>query len=390
MRLAAMFARLTMFALLAASPAMAGEFKLGLQLDESATPIAREAALAGTARQRESCAAPDEKREDCALDLVAAADILAGAGLFDEAERSARMSAAIMERLRGRDHPDTGVVYGALGSILVRAGRYDAAEPVLRAALFGLEGQADADPELLADHRMNLGIVLAEQGRLEEAEPFLRGALALRRAKLAENRRGIATAWANLGVLLDRMGRYAEALDAHREGMKIRQQVLKPSDYDLGTSMLNIAETLARQQDAGRLLAEPYLRAGLMTREAVLNPGDPRTTLAQTMLAENLDAQGKRRAALELYALAYAGARVGSEPDSPLRIRTEWNLARLLIDSGTGLPVARMLYREAGRGVVARIDRAKEFDARARADLTRYRGVFAGEVRTAWALGGGG
>ncbi len=374
-------------ALIVAAPAAADEFKFGLQLDESATAIPRETVLAATAEARTNCTPATPPSEDCALGLVAAAEMLATAGLFDEAERAARIALTMMETLRGPAHEDTSVVRGMLGAVLLRGGRYDQAEPVLRVAAQTLQAGEGGDPELLADHLMNLGIVLAEQRRYADAEPALRRAIAVRQDKLPDNLLAIATARANLGVLLARMGRDRDALAEQQAALTIRRERLKGSHYDLGTSMLNLAELLARQPDAARLIAEPYLRAGLMTREAVLTPGDPRTTLAQTMLAENLDAQGKRTGALELYMLAYAGARETLSPDAPLRIRAAHNLARFLAANDTALPVARTLIREAATGALTRAARAQDFDERSRADLSQWRGVFAGNVAVAWRLG---
>ncbi|HEV7288999.1 tetratricopeptide repeat protein [Sphingomonas sp.] len=377
-----------LIAALIAVPAAADEFKFGLQLDESATAIPRETVLAATAEARTNCTPATPPSEHCALGLVAAAEMLATAGLFDEAERAARTALTMMEALRGPAHEDTSVVRGMLGAVLLRGGRYDQAEPVLRVAAQTLQAGQGGDPELLADHLMNLGIVLAEQRRYADAEPALRRAIAVRQDKLPDNLLAIATARANLGVLLARMGRNRDALAEQQAALTIRRERLKGSHYDLGTSMLNLAELLARQPDAARLIAEPYLRAGLMTREAVLIPGDPRTTLAQTMLAENLDAQGKRSGALELYMLAYAGARETLSPDAPLRIRAAQNLARFLAANDTALPVARTLIREAATGALTRAARAQDFDERSRADLSQWRGVFAGSVVVAWRLGG--
>jgi tetratricopeptide (TPR) repeat protein len=372
--------------LLLATPAAANEFKLGLSLDESATAITRDQALAATAPQRTRCLTAAEPTEDCAIELMAAGEMLGIAGAFAEAEAAGRRAVAIMVALRGASHEDTTVVQGALGTILLRAGRYREAEPVLRGALQGA-ASAEGDPEILSDHLMNLGIVLAEQARFAEAEALMRRALVVRLEKLPENVIAIATVRANLGALLDRMGRTADALVEHRAALTMRRDRLKAADYDLGTSMLNIAENFAKAGDASRLIAEPYLRAGLMTREFALVPGDPRTTLAQTMLGENLEGQGKAKGALEFYALAYAGSLAGSPADSPLRIRAEWNLARLLVANKVGLPMARTIYRQAAAGVMARIAAADDFDAGAREEVGRYRDVFAGQVRVAWGLG---
>lgn len=372
---------------LIATPAAADEFKFGLQLDETASALPRAAVLQATAEARTTCTPATPPSEDCALGLVAAAELLATAGLFDEAERAARTALTMMETLRGPAHEDTSVVRGTLGAVLLRGGRYGEAEPVLRVAAQTLQASATGDPELLADHLMNLGIVLAEQRRYADAEPALRRALAVRQEKLPENLLAIATARSNLGVLLARMGRDKDALDEQQAALGIRRERLKGSHYDLGTSMLNLAELFARRADGAQAIAEPYLRAGLMTREAVLIPGDPRTTLAQTMLAENLDAQGKRSGALEFYMLAYAGAREGLSPDAPLRIRAAHNLARFLAANNTGLPVARTLLREAASGVLTRTARAQDFDERSRGDLAQWRGVFAGGVAVAWRLG---
>lgn len=372
--------------LLLAAPAAADEFKLGLQLDESATALPRETALAATAASRSKCPATAPPSEDCALELVAAADILANSGLIDEAERAARQSLAMMEAVRGPTHADTSVVRSTLGAVLLRGGRYDAAEPVLRAALQSLQSSDAADPELLSDQLMNLGIVLAEQRRYAEAEPMLRRAIAVRTAKLPEDVRAIATARSNLGVLLARMGRDADALVEQQAALGIRREALKGSDYDFGTSMLNLGELFARRVDAVKAIAEPYLRAGLMSRETALLPGDPRTTLAQTMLAENLEAQGKAKDALEFYLLAYAGAREGLDQQAPLRIRATHNLARFLAVIRRGLPLSRTLFREASRGALARAERAPEFDDRTRADFDRWRGVFTDTVQLSWWL----
>lgn len=379
--------RLAPLLALIATPAAADEFKFGLQLDESGSALTRAALLQATADSRSNCTLATPPSEDCALGLVAAAELLATAGLFDEAERAARTALGMMETLRGPAHEDTSVVRGTLGAVLLRGGRYGEAEPVLRVAAQTLQAGEGGDPELLADHLMNLGIVLAEQRRYAEAEPALRRAVAVRQDKLPDNLLAIATARSNLGVLLARTGRDQEALAEQQAAFAIRRDRLRGSHYDLGTSMLNLAELLARQPDAARRIAEPYLRAGLMTREAVLPPGDPRTTLAQTMLAENLDAQGKRHGALELYMLAYAGARETLSPDAPLRIRAAHNLARFLAANATGLPVARTLLREASHGVLTRAARAQEFDESSRADLSQWRGVFAGGVAVAWRLG---
>lgn len=372
-----------------ATPAAADEFKFGLQLDENATALPRAAVLEATADSRTNCTPATPPSEDCALGLVAAAELLATAGLFDEAERAARIALTMMESLRGPAHEDTSVVRGTLGAVLLRGGRYGAAEPVLRVAAQTLQASESGDPELVSDHLMNLGIVLAEQRRYAEAEPALRRAIAVRQEKLPENLLAIATARSNLGVLLARMGRDKDALTEQQAALAIRRERLRGADYDLGTSMLNLAELFARQPDAARLIAEPYLRAGLMTRETRLTPGDPRTTLAQTMLAENLDAQGKRPGALELYLLAYAGARETLSPDTPLRIRAAHNLARFLAANNTALPVARTLIREASQGVLTRAARAQEFDERSRGDMAQWRGVLTGSVAVAWRLGGG-
>lgn len=372
--------------ILIASPALANEFKLGLQLDEGGTPHSRAVVLQATAPQRERCMTQADAGDDCAAELMAAGEMLATSGAFDDAEKVARRAVAIMERLYGPTHADTTVVRGALGTILLRAGRYREAEPVLRAAVQGMQVQADGDPELMSDHLMNHGIILAELMRFDEAEPVMRRALTLRIEKLPDNVKAIATVRANLGVLLDRSGRDEAALKEHQAALAIRRDVFKGTDYDLGTSMLNIGENFARRTDGSRAVAEPYLRAGLMSREFQLPPGDPRTTLAQSMLGENLEGQGKVKAALEFYVLAYAGARVGSSAESPLYIRAGWNLARLLTATSVGMPMARTLYREAIGGVLARQARAQDFDTAARDEMNRYRGVFAGQVRICWAL----
>ena len=84
---------------------------------------------------------------------------------------------------------------------------------------------------------------------------------------------------------------------------------------------------------------------------------------------------------------SFAETAPARSPDAPLRIRAAHNLARFLAANGTGLPVARTLLREAATGVLTRTARAPGFDESSRADLSQWRGVFAGGVAVAWRLG---
>ncbi len=394
MRLSTVFA-VALFAAILPTPVAASEFKPALRYEVRRnlgtellfTTLLRDRRLGARAAanaQTRICIR-EPLTQACGEKLIGAARMLARAGDMAGAEASVRASITVMTRIHGAEHPETRTAASVLGTVLIDAGRYREAEEVLRALLQAMQGRGETDTEPFADHAMNLAIVLAEQRGFVESEALFRNAVAVRERHATAHPLDLATARANLAVLLHRTGRYVEALVEHRAALTLRQRH-RADRYDIGTSMLNLAETAARMPDAGPLLAEVHFLQGSLELDSILSVGDPRRTAAQIEYAAFLDATGRSSEARKRLERAYLEARKVDDPANPLRIRTSWALGASLASTLRDRPKARTLLRDAGRGALDRVARAREFDERTRTDLDRYRGIFTGSVKLSWML----
>ncbi len=394
MRLPTVFA-VALFAAILPTPVAASEFKPALRYevrrnlgtDLVFTMLLRDRRMGAraTANAETRICIKEPLTQACGEKLIGAAHTLARAGDLEGAETTARAAITVMTRIHGAEHAETRAATSMLGTVLIDAGRYREAEEVLRALLQAMQGRGETDTEPFADHAMNLAIVLAEQRGFVESEALFRSAVAVRERHAAARPLDLATARANLAVLLHRTGRYAEALAEHRAALTLRQRH-HADRYDIGTSMLNLAETAARMPGAGPFLAEAHFLQASLELDFGLSLGDPRRTAAHIEYAAFLDATGRSGEARKRLERAYLEARRIDDPASPVRIRTSWALGASLATTQRDRPKARVLLRDAGRGALDRVARAREFDERTRTDLDRYRGIFTGSVKLSWML----
>lgn len=136
---------------------------------------------------------------------------------FSSAERVSREAVALLEELRGRNHPATTLGLLQLARICEQRGELEAAETLLRNALERQRswwGGRHAGPAVGLHH---LGSFLLRQGRPAEAEPLLREALQLRRALLHPRHRLLLQSLRALAELCAAQGRAEEAAGLQRE-----------------------------------------------------------------------------------------------------------------------------------------------------------------------------
>lgn len=209
--------------------------------------------------------------------------LLAGKGLYSEAEPVLRKMLDIEERLFGGKRYETAIGLHNLGTSLRLMNRSDEAEPLLRRSvdLFFAQGQ-ERHPE--ATKPVNaLVLVLMERHQWAEAEEWLRKALALDQESYGESHPTIALDLRQLALLFTSSGRALEAEPVIRRSLQICQKVFGVAHLKTARTIQVLAGVL---RDLGRTdEAEPLARKSLEIFEQVLGPDHPLTQSARKDLS---------------------------------------------------------------------------------------------------------
>ena len=205
--------------------------------------------------------------------------LLAGKGLYSEAEPILRKMLEIDERLFGGKRLETATGLHNLGTLLRLMHRLDEAEPLLRRSmdLFFAHGQ-ERDPEATKPFN-TLALLLMERHQWAAAEELLRKALALDQESYGEIHAAVAMDLRMLALLLRSTGRTSEAEPVIRRSMEISQQVNGEGHPKTARTMVILAGVL---RDLGRTdEAEPLARRTLEIFEQALGPDHPLTQTAR-------------------------------------------------------------------------------------------------------------
>jgi hypothetical protein len=209
--------------------------------------------------------------------------LLAGKGLYSEAEPVLRKMLWIEEKLFGGKRYETAVGLHNLGTSLRLMHRSEEAEPLLRNSvdLFFAQGQ-ERNPE--ATKPVNaLATLLMERHQWVEAEELLRKALALDQESYGESHPTIALDLRHLALLLTATGRTQEAEPAIRRSLQICEEAFGVANLKTARTIQVLAGIL---RDLGRREeAEPLARQALGIFEQVLGPDHPRTQAARKDLS---------------------------------------------------------------------------------------------------------
>jgi tetratricopeptide (TPR) repeat protein len=260
-------------------------------------------------------------------DLVAAADALAKAGRFVEAE------SLYARAVVGRRDLDALTKYVRF---LRRTGRLDQAFSLSRRLLelADEEGVWNARVEALS----NMAIVERKLGRLQESKRHLLEAVASAESAGPEGAKDLAFLLDNIGLTERKEGNFDEALRLHLKAIEVREKIDDPRGM---ANALNHTGSLMRQ--SGR-----YREAELMHRKALdlfVGQDYPRgQTQALANLGEDLLSVDRLDEADETL---QESLRINRELQSPEGIGMNlWQLGRLALKRGD-LPLARQLATEA-------------------------------------------
>ncbi|MCA9690142.1 MAG: tetratricopeptide repeat protein, partial [Myxococcales bacterium] len=252
---------------------------------------------------------------------------------FDEARSHYRHAIAVIEEVRGREHPELIDVVGNLGLNLVDSGRHVEAIPQLERARDLARATYGADGNATAIARLNLGAALEVAGDEARAADEFAAALAILEVTQGPDHLDVALCLTNLGLIRESQGQLEEALSLQRRALAIAR-----ANYDAG----HVELALYLGNTASALLSSGLAEEALpLAREAVdlddAHAGAPRLKSAE--LRDNLGRAllelGQPVAAIE--PLERADAMLGEVSGPPrMHYMVRSDLARALWESGRG------------------------------------------------------
>lgn len=281
--------------------------------------------------------------------LASTAITMQQVGLLDKAHIAQTRALDALEKLLGRDDPETVRAMIGLARILSDTGDDPAASALLTDAIERCDGKAALD-EIRLDASAAHAIVLAEMGHIDQAEHEAVRVLDARLDLHGESHPQTLQSLGSVGYILVAQGRLREAEPYYRRTLAGRRESLGPAHHDTITAANNLGYLL--QQLAEYDQAEALMREVLETRRRVLGDDHPSTLTAKTNLAGLLRATGRASEARPLYEQALAGRRRVLGPDHPDTLTAQNNMGVLLHQSLGRPDLAEPYLRNAYRGRV--------------------------------------
>jgi tetratricopeptide (TPR) repeat protein len=237
-------------------------------------------------------------------------------GRYRAAEQALLQVLRRIEKVLGKEHPNTLITMRSLGQAISGQGRYTEAEAIDRETLALGEKVLGKEHPTTLSSRNNLALVLNNQKKYIEAEAMHRETLAIFMKVLGKNHPDTLASINNLARALSDQDRYAEAEAMHREALALREQVQGKEHPSTLMSMNNMATTLVFQEKY--VEAEVMYRRTLALQEKVLGKEHPNTLLSMYNLSHTLHFQHQDEEALLLLERAYTGYRNTLGHDHPM------------------------------------------------------------------------
>jgi tetratricopeptide (TPR) repeat protein len=241
-------------------------------------------------------------------------------GRAEEAEATLREALAMLERVLGPDHEETGLALFALAFVLrdgTREDQWKEAEGLLRRYLDIVKKARGPEHANIAMTLDNLGVLALKRGAWEEAESDLRQSLDLARRQIGEDHPDYATTLCNLARVRGERGDRAEAEALLRQAVAIYRKSLGDDHPDLATAITRLAGVVRSKGDSAE--AERLLREAVAIFRKHPEQGRSSLVAALSSLAETLgsrrDFAAQERVTREI--LAEKRALVAAPPTNP-------------------------------------------------------------------------
>jgi tetratricopeptide (TPR) repeat protein len=222
---------------------------------------------------------------------------LEGRGQFAEAERSARLAQAALERLGATEASAVAAeLHRHLGNLYYRQGEHARAMVDLRRSLELREKALGPEHPSLADPLTGLGLVLNAQGRYEEALGSYQRALAIHQRAYGPEHPLCAIQHSNIATALRLQGKVAEAVTRYGEALTLSERALGPEHPATSMVRVNLGDALLRQGKAREALVHyekalagltaAHGRAHPRVTSVLMSIGNARADLGETAQSE--------------------------------------------------------------------------------------------------------
>jgi serine/threonine-protein kinase len=233
----------------------------------------------------------DEPDENLAANLNNLANMLQDNGELEEAEQMYEEALAMVEAIRGPEHPYVAFTLNSLASLHQERGNFERAEAEFRRALrIGAAFFPEDHPFLAVVHH-NLGKLYEARGDFPGAAAAYERALALRRRALPDAHPDVSASLIGLGRVRLAMGRASDAVALLREALDIRRTTYADDDWRTAQAEVHLGRGLL---ELGRYVeAEPLLLHGHRISLEQRGAGNAQTELARRALVGLYSALGQ-------------------------------------------------------------------------------------------------
>ena len=172
-------------------------------------------------------------------------DVYRNVGKHQEAKEQYEEALKICFTTYGGWHPDTGFIYGKLGTVYHHTGHYNQAKDLFEKALdiyFSIYGQ-DTCQENTTVARLyyHLGSVHYTVGKYKEAKGFHEKALAINKKIHGEEHADVADSYSQLGVVYHSLEEFKKAKQVHDMALVIRKKVFGELHTTISESYSHLA-----------------------------------------------------------------------------------------------------------------------------------------------------
>jgi non-specific serine/threonine protein kinase/serine/threonine-protein kinase len=228
-------------------------------------------------------------------------------GMYEQAEKHARLAVDRYSRDLGHGHRDTLDAIGLLALVLHDQDRLEDAEPLYLEAIEGMQRtRGPVDRETLTT-RHNLALLRQQKGEYDTAERMFREIAEVQKSMTGSDGEDSLTTMNSLAVLLRDTNRSEGAESLQRTVLEGRRSVLGSSHPDTLSSMHNLGVFLADSQRPDE--AEPLLDEVVRVRRQALGPAHPQTLESANALGGVYYRQ-KRLSEAEIVFREVAGVRI--------------------------------------------------------------------------------
>jgi len=242
-----------------------------------------------------------------------------------------RQLTADLERMVGRDHPDTLNARNSLAAAYQLAGQPAAAISLFEVTLEAREAVLGPDHPDTLTSRHNLAAAYQLAGQPAAAISLFEATLEAREEVLGPDHSSTLTSRASLATAYRDAGRLAEAIPLLESTLAARERLLSPDDPSIMRSRNTLASAY---RQAGRVAeAIPLIEQTLAARERLLSADHPSTLSARNNLAICYRDVGRLAEAIPLFEQNLAACERLLGAQHPRTLATRNNLAAAHRDS---------------------------------------------------------